>query len=239
MYIIFFAFLAAGATVLGGGIPLLHKRFSENSLTVLVAFSAGVLLSTGLNHMVVESYAQAGRWAMLSVSLGFIALYGYEKMAMIHACREEDCDIHPFGQAALLGLGFHSFLDGFAIAVSFEFQKTLGFLVILAVLLHRLPTGISIASIMLSHNFKKLKAWMTLSIIGGLAVVGAIFGILIPINGKFLLSLAVGLTGGTFLYIATSDLLPMAHENSQDYRVPIFFLAGFLGILGASFLNGG
>jgi ZIP family zinc transporter/zinc and cadmium transporter len=239
MYIIFFALLAAGATVLGGGIPLLHKRLSENSLMVLVAFSAGVLLSTGLNHMVVESYAQAGRWAMLSVSLGFITLYGYEKMAMIHACREEDCDIHPFGHAALMGLGLHSFLDGFAIAVSFEFEKTLGFLVILAVLLHRLPTGISIASIMLSHNFNKSKAWLTLSIIAGLAVVGAVFGIVIPIHGKFLLSLAVGLTGGTFLYIATSDLLPMAHKSNQDYRVPIFFLVGFLGILGVSFLNSG
>jgi len=237
MYILFFSFLAAGATVLGGGIPLLHKGLDRSTLTLLVAFSAGVLLSTALNQMVVESYVTAGRWATLSVSLGFIGLYGYEKMAMIHACREEDCEIHHFGHSALVGLGFHSFLDGFAIAVSFEFERTLGFLVIIAILLHRLPTGISTASIMLSHNFNKSKAWVILSIIGGLAVVGAIFGILIPINGKFLLSLAVGLSGGTFLYIATSDFLPMAHENSQDYRVPIFFLAGFLGILGASFLH--
>ncbi|MFQ5823756.1 MAG: ZIP family metal transporter [bacterium] len=239
MFILFFSFLAAGATMLGGGIPLLHKRLSKKSLTLLVAFSAGILLSTGLNHMVVESYAEAGRWAMLSVSLGFIVLYGYEKLAMIHACREEHCDIHPFGHAALFGMGFHSFLDGFAIAVSFEFEKTLGFLVIVAVLLHRLPTGISTASIMLANQFRKAKAWKTLGIIAGLAVVGALFGILIPINEQFFLSLAVGLSGGTFLYIATSDLLPIAHENNQDYRVPLFFLLGFLGILGASFFNGG
>lgn len=238
MYILFFSFLAAGATVLGGGIPLLHRKLSQKILTLLVAFSAGVLLSTGLNHMVVESYAEAGRWAMLSVSLGFIVLYGYEKMAMIHACREEHCDIHHFGNSALFGMGFHSFLDGFAIAVSFEFEKTLGILVVVAVLLHRLPTGISTASIMLANNFHKAKAWRILSIIGGLAVVGALFGISVPFDGHFLLSLTVGLSGGTFLYISTSDLLPLAHENYQDYRVPIFFLMGFLGILGTSFLSG-
>lgn len=239
MQILFFSFLAAGATVLGGGIPLLHKKLSEKVLALLVAFSAGILLSTGLNHMVVESYAEAGRWAMLSVSLGFIILYGYEKMAMIHACREEQCDIHHFGNAALLGLGFHSFLDGFAIAVSFEFEKSLGILVVVAVLLHRLPTGISTASIMLANHFHKVKAWKTLSMIAGLAVIGALVGISIPFNGHFLLSLAVGLSGGTFLYISTSDLLPLAHENNRDYRVPIFFLLGFLGILGTTFIEGG
>ncbi|MFQ5750395.1 MAG: ZIP family metal transporter [bacterium] len=239
MYILFFSLIAAGVTVLGGGIPLLNKRLSEKQLTLLVAFSAGVLLSTGLNHMVVESFAESGRWAMLAVSLGFVILYGYEKMAMIHACREHDCDIHHFGGSALIGMGFHSFLDGFAIAVSFEFQKALGFLVILAVILHRLPTGISIASIMLTNQYQQMKAWWTLSVIAGLTVIGAFVGIFIPITNHFFLSLAVGLAGGTFLYISTSDLLPIAHENNRDYRVPLFFLIGFLGILATSFLNSG
>ncbi|MFQ5601745.1 MAG: ZIP family metal transporter [bacterium] len=236
MTAIFYSILAAGATIIGGGIPLLHKKFTEKHLTLLVAFSAGVLLSTGLNHMIVESFAEGGRWAMLTVSLGFVALYGYEKLAMVHACREHDCHVHHFGKSALFGLGFHSFLDGFAIAVSFEFEKTLGLLVIVAVILHRLPTGISTTSIMLSHDYHNSRAWLNLSLIAVLAVVGAFIGVVIPLQQPFFLSLAVGLSGGTFLYISTSDLLPLAHENNQDYRVPICFLIGFLGILGASFV---
>lgn len=238
MTILLFAFLAASATVVGGGIPLLHRNLNDKQLTLLVAFSAGVLLSTGLNHMVVESFAEAGRWAMLSVSVGFLVLYGYEKMAMVHACREHGCEVHDFGKAALFGMGFHSFLDGFAIAVSFGFEHALGLLVFTAVILHRLPTGISTACILLSHNYKKSRAWMTLGFIATLSIIGALVGVVIPFEKTYFLSLAVGLSGGTFLYIATSDLLPMAHENNQDYRVPIFFLIGFLGILGASFLNG-
>jgi len=217
---------------------LLHKKLSDKQLSLLVAFSAGVLLSTGLNHMVAQSFAESGRWAMLSVSLGFVVLYGYEKMAMVHACREQNCQVHHFGGSALVGMGFHSFLDGFAIAVSFEFEKTLGVLVIVAVMLHRLPTGISMAVIMLSNKYNETKAWITLTTIAALAIVGALTGTLIPVQENLILSLAVGLSGGTFLYISTSDLLPMAHENSQDYRVPIAFLVGFLGILTASFLYG-
>ncbi|MCH8981544.1 hypothetical protein IH922_05940 [candidate division KSB1 bacterium] len=71
-----------------------------------------------------------------------------------------------------------------------------------------------------------------------LMLVGALAGTLIPVQEQLILSFAVGLTGGTFLYISTSDLLPLAHESSQDYWVPIAFLVGFLGILTASFLNG-
>ena len=239
MQVILFSLLAAGATVLGGGIPLLSQGLRDKHLTILMAFSAGVLLSTGLNHMIVESYAQGGRWAMLAVSAGFLGLYGYEKLAMIHACREQDCHVHELGKAGLVGLGFHSFLDGFAIAVSFEFDQPLGILVITAVILHRIPTGVSIACLLLSNQYDKSRAWTTLGLISALAVLGGLVGMVIPIADRFTLSLAVGLSGGTFLYISTSDLLPMAHENDQDYRVPIFFLLGFLGILGSSFLNGG
>ncbi len=217
---------------------MLHKKLSDKQLTLLVAFSAGILLSTGLNHMVAESFSESGRWGMLSVSIGFVVLYGYEKMAMVHACREQDCHVHHFGGSALVGMGFHSFLDGFAIAVSFEFERTLGVLVIVAVMLHRLPTGISMAVIMLSNKYNESKAWKTLTTIAGLTVVGALAGTLIPVQEQLILSFAVGLTGGTFLYISTSDLLPLAHESSQDYWVPIAFLVGFLGILTASFLNG-
>ncbi|MFQ5649554.1 MAG: ZIP family metal transporter [bacterium] len=234
--VILFSMLAAGATVVGGGLPLLHRKLSERYLTLLVAFSGGVLLSTGLNHMITESFAIAGRWAMVAVSVGFLALYGYEKVSMVHACREHDCAVHHFGTSALVGMGFHSFLDGFAIAVSLEFEATLGMLVIVAVISHRLPTGISTACILLSHHYSKARAWRILNTIAGLAVFGAIAGLMIPFQEPVYLSLAVGLAGGTFLYIATSDLLPMAHENNQDYRVPLFFLLGFLGVLAVSFM---
>jgi len=233
---LFFSLIAATATLVGGSIPLLNRRVSDTNLTLLVAFSAGVLLSTGLNHMVAVSFLQAGRWTMLAVSCGFLTLYGYEKVSMVHACREHDCKVHHFGTAALIGIGFHSLLDGFAIAVSFELEPALGFFVITAVVLHRLPTGISIACLLLTNEYATKRAWRILVLLAGLTVVGALLGTFSSIGEPFHLSLAVGLSAGTFLYISTSDLLPIAHQNMEDYRVPFFFLVGFLGILASSFI---
>jgi ZIP family zinc transporter/zinc and cadmium transporter len=220
---------------------LARQNLGKRALTVLVALSGGILLSTGLNHMVAESFEVIGAQAMLCVSLGFLLMYGLERFTMVHACQEEDCHVHHFGGTALLGIGFHSFLDGFAIAVSMKFDVTLGTIVVLAVLMHRLPDGISIATVMLANRYSVRKAWAILGLVAGLAVAGTLSGLFSTIGGvdpKHFLSIAIGLSAGTFIYIATGDLMPLAHENNRDYRVPIAFVVGFLGTMMTAFVYG-
>lgn len=231
MEVILLAGLAAIFTFLGGSLPLLKKELEEKYLSWLVAFSAGILLSTGINHLMVESYKETGQQAIYALSLGFVLLFLIERFAMVHACREEECDIHSFGGIALTGIGFHSFLDGFAIAVSMETSLSLGYIVVLGVLLHRLPTGISIATIMVANKYKRDRAFIILALLGLAAVVGALFGLLIPFEASKLLSLSVGFNAGIFIYIATADLLPMVHVKKGDYISPLSFVTGFLGIM--------
>lgn len=231
MKILLLAGLAALFTFLGGSLPLLKKELKPKHLSWLIAFSAGILLSTGLNHMVAESIEKAGHEAMLAISTGFVFLFLIARFAMVHACREEECETHTFGGIALAGISFHSFLDGFAIAVSMETNISLGYIVVLGILMHRIPTGISIASIMLANHYKQEKAFIILSLIGLTAVLGALFGFLIPFESVRLLGIGVGFSAGVFIYIATADLLPMVHVKKGDYISPLSFVIGFLGIM--------
>src|SRR3989304_10510843 len=105
MKILLFSLLAALFTVAGGGLPLLKKNLGPRGLSLLVAFSAGVLLSAGINHMIAESYEVIGKWSLLSVSLGFIIVYLLEKGSMIHSCREVGCEVHYIGGGVLFVLG--------------------------------------------------------------------------------------------------------------------------------------
>ena len=54
------------------------------------------------------------------------------------------------GDSALLGLTLHTFFDGVAIASGFLVSGRLGILLFLAVLLHKLPEGVTIASVMVA-----------------------------------------------------------------------------------------
>ncbi|OGW14947.1 MAG: hypothetical protein A3G93_14475 [Nitrospinae bacterium RIFCSPLOWO2_12_FULL_45_22] len=231
MKILLFSLLAALFTVAGGGLPLLKKNLGPRGLSLLVAFSAGVLLSAGINHMIAESYEVIGKWSLLSVSLGFIIVYLLEKGSMIHSCREVGCEVHYIGGFALLGIGFHNLLDGIAIAVSMELRFALGAVVVMAVLLHSFPTGISISSIMLANGYSLSRSWSILGLLGGIMVFGTLLGLQIPPHAENLLGMGIGMSAGTFLYIASADLLPLAHQNNQDYAVPASFLFGFITIL--------
>lgn len=233
------ASLAGAFTIAGGSLPLVRKQLGERGISLLVAFSAGVLLSAGINDMLPESYDLGGGSAVIGVSAGFLLLYLIEKVTMVHACREQGCKVHPFGFFALLGIGFHIMLDGFSIAVSGEARATLGLVVAFAVLAHSFPSGISIASVMLSSGYRRSRAWWVLILLAVQAIIGAIIGLFFAGISDQALGFAIGLSAGTFLYISTSDLLPIAHEtNWKDYSVPMFFSAGFGLMLAAALALG-
>ncbi len=233
------ASLAAVFTIAGGALPLARRGLGERGLSLLVAFSAGVMLSTGINSMLPASFELAGSGAVLGVSAGFILLYLAERVTLVHACREHGRHVHTLGVFAVAGLGFHMALDGFAIAVSGEAQAALGAVVALAVLAHRFPSGISFAGVMLVSGYERSRAWATLVVLALLAPAGAAAGLLFAGVGDAVLGFAIGLSAGTFLYISTSDLLPEAHERGwHDYGVPLAFAAGFALMLAAALVLG-
>ncbi|MHB1381117.1 MAG: ZIP family metal transporter [Thermoleophilia bacterium] len=235
MTALLYATLAAIFTIVGGSLPLVRRNLSGRLLSLLIAFSAGVLLSAGLNEMMPESFELAGKTAAVGVSAGFILLYLSERVTMVHSCREQGCEVHPFGFFAIAGIGFHTALDGFAIAVSSEVGAELGAVVAIAVLAHRFPSGISFAGVMLACGYTRQRAWVTLMILGALAIVGAGVGLLFRDVSVAGLGFAIGLSAGSFLYISTSDLLPIAHEHSWgDYGVPLSFASGFGIMLAAA-----
>lgn len=235
MTAILLALLAALFTIAGGALPLARRGMGERGLSVLVAFSAGVLLSTGLNIMLPESYDLAGAVAVLGVSTGFVLLYLTERVTVVHACRVHGRHIQSLGVFAVTGIGFHLALDGFAIAVSGEAQASLGAVVALAVLAHRFPAGVSFAGVMLASNYEHSRAWATLSALALLAPAGAAVGLFFSEVSAEVLGFAIGLSAGTFLYISTSDLLPAAHKGGwRDYGVPLAFASGFVVMLAAS-----
>ncbi|RJQ46974.1 MAG: hypothetical protein C4534_01930 [Gaiellales bacterium] len=239
MTALLFATLAAIFTIAGGGLPLARRNLGARGLSLLIAFSAGVLLSAGINEMMPESFELAGTTAAIGVSGGFILLYISEKVTMVHSCREQGCEVHHFGFFAIAGIGFHTALDGFAIAVSSEVGAELGAVVAIAVLAHRFPSGVSFSGVMLACGYSRGRAWATLVTLGVLAIAGAAIGLLFADVSTGVLGFAIGLSAGSFLYISTSDLLPVAHEHGWgDYGVPLSFTAGFGVMLAASLALG-
>ena len=142
--ILIFSSLAGLATFLGIYLVVKKEKWVRENLIYLLSFSAGILLSFSLIHLLPEALElnnQSYYWALGS----FFVFYLLEHLLGIHHCEEEkECRSHEtFSLVSWVGLLVHSLIDGVVIGAGFEVSQSLGILSTLAVLLHELPEGIS------------------------------------------------------------------------------------------------
>jgi len=225
-------------SLLGSFLPL-SRDLSQRSLALLLSFSAGVLLGAVFFHMLPETRVLSENIG-LPILAGFLLIFVMERFVFVHACEERDCDIHHMGIPAFLGISLHSLLDGLALGAGLLLPQ-LGPVVLLAVLIHKMPDSISITSILLSAGWNRRRV----------AVLGLLFSLTTPAGALLAfvffrglspenIAIAIGISSGTFLAIATADILPQVHRIEERNPVTLVFLA--VGLLvswtGTLFLHG-
>lgn len=212
---ILYAAIAGSATIFGLLLVLYAKKWVKKYSFSIVSLAAGVLLGTAFFHLLPESGKLISEDVFLWVLAGFVLFFVIEALVGFHACKEEeDFDhCHVLGPVASLGILFHSLLDGIAIAIGFEIDPTLGLVTALAVMIHELPEGIFTLSILL-HSKMKLKRAVLWTFLVALATpIGAILTLVFAPNlTEQTLGILLAIAGGSFLYIAASDLIPEAHK---------------------------
>jgi ZIP family zinc transporter/zinc and cadmium transporter len=110
----------------------------------------------------------------------------------------------------VLGLGVHTFFDGVAIMSGFVIGPGLGALLFAAVLLHKLPEGFTIASVMLAAGRSRRSALSAAAALGGLTVAGSLATALFQRYVGYALAISAGVT----IYVAASDLIPEVNRES-------------------------
>ena len=109
---------------------------------------------------------------------------------------------------ALLGLGIHTFFDGVAIASGLLVSTWLGIVIFLAIFLHKIPEGFTVASLMLASGQSRPQRVCLVGDSGGqLLGIGA--DVLAAQHGGDALPLSAGVT----LYVAASDLIPEVNRE--------------------------
>jgi zinc and cadmium transporter len=217
------------ASLLGGFLPLI-KALSQKSLALLLSFSAGVLLGAVFFHMIPEAGKFLNDGLGLAVLAGFLLIFTLERFVFVHACEERACDIHQMGIPAFLGISLHSLLDGVALGAGLIIPE-LGPVVLLAVIIHKMPDGISISSILLSAGWNRRTVGLLSLLFSLTTPVGAIVAyISLRAVAAESVAIAIGISAGTFLAIATADILPQVHRIEERNPMTLVFLLGGLAV---------
>jgi zinc transporter ZupT len=129
---------------------------------------------------------------------------------------------------AVGGLMIHTFFDGVSIASAFLVDERVGILVFIAILLHKLPEGFTVASIMLASKRSAQKAILATMAVGAATLAGVICVAVLESRTASVVEYALPFSAGVTLYVAASDLIP--EVNHSEEKNPVVSLVVFGGV---------
>jgi ZIP family zinc transporter/zinc and cadmium transporter len=216
-----YSILAALGDIAGGLLVIGRTRRSDTALGVLVGFGAGFMLAVALLEMTPHAMrVDHGLGAMLIGYLG-VHLTQHALIPHFHFGEETHAEAmvsRGIGVWALAGLIPHSFFDGVAISSGFLSSSQLGLLVFAAIVLHKVPTGVSLASIMLASGNSRGQAAVSVFAIALATVLGALVTPAFEPLAHYGLALAAGVT----IYVAASNLIPESQHQPRLVQVGVF-----------------
>src|SRR2546430_17696203 len=216
---------AAAANVFGGAI-IVQKHWDRSYLKYVVRLGPGFMLATGIIEIFPASLELRGKSAAFLVLVGYLIIHFFEHTVTPHFHFGEETHQDAFvqghkGYYILIGLLIHTFFDGIAIASGFIVSNWLGWIVFLAVFLHKIPEGFTVASVMLAGGQSRKVAWGASVLLGAATLAGVLTMAVFRHQVAYGLPLSAGVT----IYVAASDLMP---EVNREPGVRMA-LVGFLG----------
>ncbi|HXE74106.1 MAG TPA: ZIP family metal transporter [Candidatus Xenobia bacterium] len=206
--------LTAAAANVFGGFMIVRQYWRREALKYFIALGSGFMLATSLLEMVPEGIELTGSAGLTFVLGGYLLVHFFEHTMAAHLHFGEETHPEEFerparGYAAALGMAIHAFFDGAAIAAGFIVSTKLGLLVFLAIFLHKIPDGFTIASVMLASGRGPRAALAASVLMGATTLLGLATMWILQMHVAFGLLLSAGAT----LYVAASDLMPEVNRE--------------------------
>src|SRR6266849_2195923 len=216
---------AAAANILGG-LFILHREWSRQYLKYFLALGAGFMLAAAILEILPESVELSGSRAYLLVLIGYFIVHFFEHTLAPHFHFGEETHVEHFvpehaGISALLGLSIHTFFDGVAIASGFLVSGWLGGVIFLAIVLHKIPEGFTVASLMLASGQSRRTALLASIWLGAATVAGVLLMGVLHSQVAYALPVSAGVT----LYVAATDLVPEVNRE-PDARMALLVFSG-------------
>jgi len=222
--------LVAALADVFGALILVKTHWEKRYLPYFVALGAGFMLSATLLEMIPESFRLGFRWTPLLVLGGYCMIHLLEHTITphFHFGGEANHELisSRTSSSVVAGLAAHSLFDGIAIASGFVLSAWLGWIIFVAILLHKLPEGFTVASVMLASGHSRTAAVNSAVIVAAATLAGVLVINVFP--GWVQAGLPVA--AGVALYVTATDLVPEVNREPGARMALVFFggVAAFL-----------
>ena len=168
----------------------------------------------------------------LAILGGFVLMLLLETFGLPHAVHhDEDKDL--LGLSATIGLIVHAIVDGIAVGASVSSSTETGLVVFVAIMLHKGPAAFGLFSFLKHIKIPASKSKIYLFSFALASPIASILTFFILKDTSFATNDNIGLallfSAGTFIYVATVDVLPEVHSHDHNQDSPVWSV--ILGII--------
>lgn len=217
---------SVGAVSLISFVGVLTLSFREERLArivfMLVAIATGALLGDAFLHLIPEAYEKIQNFETISflIIFGMLVFFVLEKVLRWHhhhddVSHKSDHENPKYlGRMILFSDGLHNLIDGVVIAASYIISREIGFATTLAVILHEIPQEIGDFGVLVHSGYRVRQALWFNFLSAATSLAGAMLVIFLGSFPEYILDGIIPFAAGTFIYIASSDLVPELHRSS-------------------------
>jgi zinc and cadmium transporter len=212
--------LAATFTTLGIYTIRRFAVWAQKNSIYFVCFAAGVLIAASFLHIIPKAFGMTAH-APAYLLAGFLLLHLVNRFITIYVCEKGPQAHYAIGLVPMLGIGFHSFLDGVIYSITFTVSVFTGVLAGTGMVLHEFPEGIITYLLLVRSGFDERKAlWFSFLA----AALSTPLGMLVSYPfiariGPAFLGAFLSLSAGALVYVGATHLLPQAEQEARKYSL--------------------
>ncbi|MEJ2180689.1 MAG: ZIP family metal transporter [Gammaproteobacteria bacterium] len=217
---LFASLLAATVTAIGIYTIRHFESWGRKYSIYFVCFAAGVLISVSFLHIIPKSFGMNSN-APMYLLVGFVLLHLFNRFITAFVCERGPDSSYGIGLISMIGIGFHSFIDGVVYSITFTVSLFTGALAATGMVLHEFPEGIITYLLLLRGGFSTkislILAFLAASLstpLGMLVSYPYISRIDTPLLGNLL-----SLSAGMLVYVGATHLLPQAEKEHRKYSL--------------------
>ncbi|GKX31115.1 ZIP family metal transporter [Vallitalea longa] len=202
---------------------------------VMLAFTAGLMLSIVCFELLPKAFETGGLYlGLIGIFIGIIFVLLLEDFLNKNKKLKKDTDNRYIKSAILLSIAFmiHNIPEGIAIGSIMGISSSEGLRFAFAILVHNIPEGMIIALPLIKSKVKLLYILLIVSVVSLSMGIGAVIGLTLSHVSQKSISLSLGIAGGIMLYVTTGEIIVKSMVKWKGRSITISIILGILlGVL--------
>lgn len=233
LYYFTIGFIIGGiGTCIGGLFSVMIKKPNDRTVSGMLSFAAGIMLSIISFDLLPEAYKIGGFFIVtLGLAIGLLIVFIAEKMIPSQSLKRytgKKLSYIKMSLIIIISMSLHNFPEGVAVGSSAVYSENLGLKIGILIAAHDIPEGMSVGVPLVMAGVSPLSVVLLTLLTGLPTAFGAVFGAALGGVSKYFIAFCLSAAASSMLYVSANELIPEANILYRGRSNAVFLLIGFI-----------